>query len=72
MYSIVTIIVIVVVIALVAGWVMMRGRGKKRPEAGPTMPDLSIAEEVQRVEQLHDAGEITDAEYREAKSRLLS
>jgi septation ring formation regulator EzrA len=71
MYSIVTIIVIVVVIALVAGWVM-RGRGKKLPEAGPTMPDLSIAEEVQRIEQLHDAGEMTDAEYREAKSKLLS
>ena len=71
MYSIVTIIVIVVVIALVAGWAM-RGRGKKRPETGPTMPDLSIAEEVQRIEQLHDAGEMTDAEYREAKSKLLS
>jgi uncharacterized membrane protein len=70
-YSVVTVVVIVIVIALVAGWVM-RGRGRKRPEAGPTMPDLSIAEEVQRVEQLHDAGEITDAEYREAKSRLLS
>jgi uncharacterized membrane protein len=70
MYSIVTIVVIVVVIALVASWVM-RGRSK-RPEAGPTMPDLSVAEEVQRVEQLHDQGKMTDEEYREAKSKLLS
>jgi hypothetical protein len=69
--SIITIIVFVIVIVLVVGWVM-RGRSKRRPEAGPTMPDLGIAEEVQRVEQLHDEGKLTDAEYHEAKSKLLS
>jgi len=69
-YSLITIVVIVVVIALVASWAM-RGRSK-RPAAGPTMPDLSIAEEVQRVEQLHDEGKMTDAEYRDAKSKLLT
>jgi septation ring formation regulator EzrA len=71
MGSLITIVVVVIVIALVAGWVM-RGRKTRRPEAGPMIPDLSIAEEVQRIEQLHDAGEMTDAEYHEAKSRLLS
>jgi uncharacterized membrane protein len=70
MFTFITVIVIVIVVGLVASWVM-RGRSK-RPEAGPTIPDLSIAEEVQRVEQLHDEGKMTDAEYREAKSKLLS
>lgn len=70
MYTLITIIVIVVVIGLVASWAM-RGRSK-RPESGPTIPDLSIAEEVQRVEQLHDEGKMTDAEYHEARSKLLS
>ena len=72
MYSIITVIVVVIVFALVAYW-LLRGRGKKRrPEAGPTMPDLGTAEEVVRLEQLHDAGKLTDAEYHEARSRLLS
>jgi len=71
MGTLITIIVFVVVIGLVISW-MMRGRSRRRPEAGPTMPDLSTAEEVMRLEQLHDAGELSDAEYREAKSKLLS
>jgi uncharacterized membrane protein len=71
-YSIITVIVVVIVFALVAYWAL-RGRGKQsRPEAGPTMPDLSTAEEVMKLEKLHDEGTITDAEYHEARSRLLS
>lgn len=71
MNTLFTIIVVVVVFALVASWVM-RGRSRRRPEAGPTIPDLGIAEEIQRVEQLHDEGKITDAEYHEARSKLLN
>ena len=72
MYSIITVIVVVIVFALVAYWAL-RGRSRKRrPEPGPTMPDLSTAEELQRVEQLHDEGKLTDAEYHEARSNLLS
>ena len=64
MGTLITIIVFVVVIGFVISW-MMRGRSRRRPDAGPTMPDLSTAEEIQRVEQLHDEGKITDAEYHE-------
>jgi uncharacterized membrane protein len=71
MGTLITIIVFVVVIGLVISWTM-RGRSKRRPEAGPTMPNLNTAEEVMRLDQLHDAGELTDAEYHEAKSKLLS
>lgn len=71
MGTLITIIVFVVVIGFVISWTM-RGRSRRRPEAGPTMPDLSTAEELQRVEQLHDEGKITDAEYHEARSRLMS
>jgi len=69
--TIITIIVFVVVFGFVIAWVM-RGRRKQRPEQGGTIPDLSIATEVQRLEQLRDAGEISEAEFREAKSKLLS
>lgn len=71
MGTVITIIVFVVVIGFVISWTL-RSRSRRRPEAGPTMPDLSTAEELQRVEQLHDKGEITDTEYHEARSRLMS
>ena len=71
MGTLITIIVFVVVVGFVISWTM-RGRAKRRPETGPTMPNLDTAEEVMRLEQLHDAGELTDAEYHEAKSKLLS
>jgi uncharacterized membrane protein len=69
--TLITIIVFVVVFGFVIAWAM-RGRKKKQPDAGPTMPDLSVAEEVMRLEQRHDAGELTDTEFHAAKSKLLS
>lgn len=71
MGTIITIVVVGVVFGFVIAWVM-RGRSRRGPESGGTMPDLSIATEIERLDQLRDAGEITEAEYREAKSKLLS
>lgn len=71
MGTLVTIVVLVVVFGFVIAWVM-RGRSRRRPATGPTIPDLSVATEVQRLAMLRDEGKITDAEYREAKSKLLS
>jgi len=72
LWSIVTPLVIGVVIALVLFWALRGRASRRRPQEGPTVPDLSVATEIQRLEQLRDAGEITEAEFREAKSKLLS
>jgi len=71
-WSNVTPIVIGLVIVAVLVWALRGRPSGRRPDAGPTIPDLSVATEIQRLEQLRDAGEITEAEFRAAKSKLLS
>jgi uncharacterized membrane protein len=70
MWTWVTIAIVVVVVVLVVGWF---GRGKKsKPQAGPTVADLGTAEDMVRIEEMRQRGEISDEEYHAAKAKLLS
>ena len=70
MWTLVSMGVFVFVIVLVVVWF---GKGKKKqPEVGPSVPNLTTAEDIVRIEELHDQGKMTDEEYHAAKARLLS
>jgi uncharacterized membrane protein len=70
MWTWITIAVVVVIAVLVVAWF---GRGKKaKPEAGPTVADLGTAEDMVRLDEMRERGEISDEEYHAAKAKLLS
>jgi len=71
MWTLVSIGVFVVVIVLVVVW-WGKGKNKTKPQTGPAVPNLTTAEDIVRIEELHDQGKMTDEEYHAAKARLLS
>jgi len=71
MWTLVSMGVFVFVIVLVVVW-FGKGKKKKQPETGPAVPNLATAEDIVRIEELHDQGKMTDEEYHAAKARLLS
>jgi uncharacterized membrane protein len=70
MWSLISIGVIVLIVVLVGAW-YSRGRTKKG-EDGPMVGNLGTAEDVMRLDQMHEQGKISDEEYHAARSKLLS